>query len=214
MASACSALTALLRSRFIGATGACFATTAVMPSACHRFARNARANISTFSGLGSEKVEDELHREFPEARIARHGSRYRQRAKAFRDDSYRIPGETFDILVGTQMIAKGHDIPNVTLVGVISADIGLGMPDFRAAERTFQLLDTGCRARRTRPVAGPGRWCRRSIPITTRSGMRRPRISPLFTTRRSTFEKRCGIRRFLRWRMYWCEVRSRRTQCA
>jgi primosomal protein N' (replication factor Y) len=46
----------------------------------------------------------------------------------------------FDILVGTQMIAKGHDIANVTLVGVVSADIGLGLPDFRAAERTFQLL--------------------------------------------------------------------------
>jgi primosomal protein N' (replication factor Y) len=46
----------------------------------------------------------------------------------------------FDVLVGTQMIAKGHDIPNVTLVGVVSGDVGLGMPDFRAAERTFQLL--------------------------------------------------------------------------
>jgi primosomal protein N' (replication factor Y) len=48
--------------------------------------------------------------------------------------------KNFDILAGTQMIAKGHDIPNVTLVGVVSADIGLGMPDFRAGERTFQLL--------------------------------------------------------------------------
>ena len=48
--------------------------------------------------------------------------------------------QRFDILVGTQMIAKGHDIPNVTLVGIVNADIGLGLPDFRAAERTFQLL--------------------------------------------------------------------------
>ena len=93
-----------------------------------------------FVGLGSERVEEELHRDFPAARIARldrdtvTGKRqYESILQSFRDGDY-------DILVGTQMIAKGHDIPNVTLVGVISADLGLGMPDFRAAERTFQLL--------------------------------------------------------------------------
>ncbi|MBV9746620.1 MAG: primosomal protein N', partial [Acidobacteriia bacterium] len=93
-----------------------------------------------FLGLGSERVEEELHHAFGAARIARldrdtvSGKRqYEQILRDFREGSY-------DILVGTQMIAKGHDIPNVTLVGVVSADIGLGMPDFRAAERTFQLL--------------------------------------------------------------------------
>jgi primosomal protein N' (replication factor Y) len=93
-----------------------------------------------FLGMGSERVEEELHRAFPAARIARldrdtvTGKRqYETILHDFREGHY-------DILVGTQMIAKGHDIPNVTLVGVVSADIGLGMPDFRAAERTFQLL--------------------------------------------------------------------------
>jgi len=93
-----------------------------------------------FVGVGAERVEEELHRHFPKARIARMdrdtvtGRRqYERILAAFREGSY-------DILVGTQMIAKGHDIPNVTLVGVVSADIGLGIPDFRAAERTFQLL--------------------------------------------------------------------------
>ena len=93
-----------------------------------------------FLGVGSERVEEELHREFPAARIARldrdtvNGKRqYESILNGFREGN-------FDILAGTQMIAKGHDIPNVTLVGVVSADIGLGMPDFRAGERTFQLL--------------------------------------------------------------------------
>ena len=93
-----------------------------------------------FIGLGSERVEDELHGAFPKARIARldrdavSGKRdYETILAAFRDGDY-------DILVGTQMIAKGHDIPNVTLVGIVSADVGLSLPDFRAAERTFQLL--------------------------------------------------------------------------
>jgi primosomal protein N' (replication factor Y) len=93
-----------------------------------------------FLGTGSERVEEELHAAFPRARIARldrdtvRGKRdYETILSAFREGS-------FDILVGTQMIAKGHDIPNVTLVGAINADVGLGLPDFRAAERTFQLL--------------------------------------------------------------------------
>jgi len=93
-----------------------------------------------FLGLGSERVEDELHGAFPKARIARldrdsvTGKRdYETILAAFRAGEY-------DLLVGTQMIAKGHDIPNVTLVGIVSADVGLGLPDFRAAERTFQLL--------------------------------------------------------------------------
>ncbi|MGC4049467.1 MAG: primosomal protein N' [Paludibaculum sp.] len=93
-----------------------------------------------FLGSGSEKVEDELHRHLPRARIARLDrdtvtgkNRYEQILGGFREGNY-------DILVGTQMIAKGHDIPNVTLVGVVSGDIGLAMPDFRSAERAFQLL--------------------------------------------------------------------------
>ncbi|MGC8792222.1 MAG: replication restart helicase PriA, partial [Bryobacteraceae bacterium] len=93
-----------------------------------------------YIGVGSERIEEELHRHFPRARVERmdrdtvSGRRqYETILAAFREGS-------FDILVGTQMIAKGHDIPNVTLVGVVSADVGLGVPDFRAAERTFQLL--------------------------------------------------------------------------
>jgi primosomal protein N' (replication factor Y) len=93
-----------------------------------------------FLGSGSERVEEELHRHFATARIARLDRdtvtgkhKYEEILSGFREGA-------FDILVGTQMIAKGHDIPNVTLVGVVNADIGLGVPDFRAAERTFQLL--------------------------------------------------------------------------
>ncbi len=107
-----------------------------IPSACPK----CDSEHIYFLGTGSEKVEEELHREFPHARIARldrdtvTGKRhYEEVLGGFRQGS-------FDILVGTQMIAKGHDIPNVTLVGVVSADVGLGMPDFRAAERTFQIL--------------------------------------------------------------------------
>jgi len=107
-----------------------------VPGACPKCA----SEHIYFLGLGSERVEEELHQAFPTARIARldrdtvTGKRhYETILQDFREGNY-------DILVGTQMIAKGHDIPNVTLVGVVSADVGLGMPDFRAGERTFQLL--------------------------------------------------------------------------
>ena len=109
---------------------------AKIPSVCPKCA----SEHLQFLGTGSEKVEEELHQNFPKARIARmdrdtvSGKRHFETIlSGFRDGDY-------DILVGTQMIAKGHDIANVTLVGVVSADIGLAMPDFRAAERAFQLL--------------------------------------------------------------------------
>jgi len=93
-----------------------------------------------FMGSGSERVEDELHGEFPEAKIARLDRDTVTGKRQFEDILQNVRERNFDILVGTQMIAKGHDIPNVTLVGVVSADVGIGMPDFRAAERTFQIL--------------------------------------------------------------------------
>jgi primosomal protein N' (replication factor Y) len=93
-----------------------------------------------FLGQGSERVEEELRREFPAARVVRMDRDTVTSKRHYESILYGFRAHEYDILVGTQMIAKGHDIPNVTLVGVVSADVGLGMPDFRAAERTFQLL--------------------------------------------------------------------------
>ena len=93
-----------------------------------------------FLGSGSEKLEEQLHAEFPRARIGRLDRDTVRR----RGDFERVLGAfhagEIDLLVGTQMIAKGHDVHGVTLVGVVGADFALGFPDFRAAERTFQLL--------------------------------------------------------------------------
>ncbi len=107
-----------------------------VPSQCPKCA----SDHIYFLGLGSEKVEEELHRAFPAARIARLDRDTVTGKRQYETILHDFREGNFDILVGTQMIAKGHDIPNVTLVGVVSADVGLGMPDFRAAERTFQLL--------------------------------------------------------------------------
>ena len=93
-----------------------------------------------FSGLGTEKVEAALGKSFPSARVKRMDSDTLKRKEDYR----RILGDfrsgKIDILVGTQMIAKGLHFPNVTLVGIIHADLSLHIPDFRAGERTFQLL--------------------------------------------------------------------------
>jgi primosomal protein N' (replication factor Y) (superfamily II helicase) len=93
-----------------------------------------------FLGTGSEKLEELLHGMFPQARIGRLD---RDTVRGHEDVERTLnalnEGE-LDLLVGTQMIAKGHDIHGVTLVGVVGADMALGLPDFRAAERTFQLL--------------------------------------------------------------------------
>jgi primosomal protein N' (replication factor Y) len=109
---------------------------AKIPSACPACG----SDHIQFLGAGSERVENELHEYLPTARIARLDRDSAAGKGSFENilDAFR-QGD-IDILVGTQMIAKGHDIPNVTLVGVVLADIGLGMPDFRAAERSFQLL--------------------------------------------------------------------------
>jgi primosomal protein N' (replication factor Y) len=93
-----------------------------------------------YTGLGTEKVEDILGKLFPKARLRRMDSDIMKRKEDYR----RVLGEfrvgKVDILVGTQMIAKGLHFPNVTLVGIIFADMALHQPDFRAGERTFQLL--------------------------------------------------------------------------
>jgi primosomal protein N' (replication factor Y) len=91
-------------------------------------------------GFGTERVEADVTACFPGARVARVDRDTIRRRGALVALLGRFERRDLDVLVGTQMIAKGHDFPSVTLVGVISADVGLGMADFRAAERTFQLL--------------------------------------------------------------------------
>ncbi len=93
-----------------------------------------------FIGTGSEKLEELLHGMFPQARIGRLDRDTVRGHEDFERALNALNEGELDILTGTQMIAKGHDIHGVTLVGVIGADAALGMPDFRAAERTFQLL--------------------------------------------------------------------------
>jgi primosomal protein N' (replication factor Y) len=114
------------------------AHTEAVPAACPN--ENCRNPQIRYAGIGTQKVEDTLAKLFPHARIKRMDSDALKR----KDDFRRILGDfrtgKIDILLGTQMIAKGLHFPNVTLVGIIYADLALHQPDFRAGERTFQLL--------------------------------------------------------------------------
>ena len=109
-----------------------------MPSVCP----NAKCKNPAirFAGTGTQRVEETLAKLFPQARIKRMDADTMKR----KDDYRKVLGDfrtgKTDILVGTQMIAKGLHFPNVTLVGIIYADLALHQPDFRAGERTFQLL--------------------------------------------------------------------------
>jgi primosomal protein N' (replication factor Y) len=110
--------------------------TAAVPKACV----HCGSEYVYFLGTGSEKLEELLHGMFPQARIARLDRDTVRGHEDFERTLNALSEGELDLLVGTQMIAKGHDIHGVTLVGVVGADAALGLPDFRAAERTFQLL--------------------------------------------------------------------------
>jgi primosomal protein N' (replication factor Y) len=116
---------------------------------CHYcgFSRSATSNCNQCGsskimrlGLGTEKVESKVQSLFPNARIARMDRDTTRRKGAIVRILKSLRERQIDILVGTQMVAKGHDYPHITLVGIVCADLSLSMPDFRAGERTFQLL--------------------------------------------------------------------------
>jgi primosomal protein N' (replication factor Y) len=91
-------------------------------------------------GIGTERLEEEVRIHLPEARVARLDRDTSARRGAAEEILSSLRAGELDVLVGTQMVAKGHDFSGVALVGVVNADLGLHFPDFRAAERTFQLL--------------------------------------------------------------------------
>jgi primosomal protein N' (replication factor Y) len=109
---------------------------AATPSACGA----CRGAYLRLTGFGTEKVVEAVQQALPRARVDRLDRDRAGRRGAVAQVLAAFEAGELDVLVGTQMIAKGHDFPRVTLVGVVDADVGLGMPDFRAAERTFQLL--------------------------------------------------------------------------
>jgi primosomal protein N' (replication factor Y) len=110
--------------------------TAAVPKKCPECGKDALI----YAGFGTEKVESTVSHLFPKANVRRMDADSMTRKEAYRETLRNFRTGKIDILVGTQMIAKGLHFPNVTLVGIINADLALHLPDFRAGERTFQLL--------------------------------------------------------------------------
>ena len=104
------------------------------------FCPNCRSTKIRYYGTGTEKVQEELARLFPQARVLRMDVDTTRKKGAHERLLQKFGDQQADILLGTQMIAKGLDFPNVTLVGVLNADTALSLPNFRSSERTFQLL--------------------------------------------------------------------------
>ena len=129
-----------------------------------------------YQGLGTEKLQAEIEEKFSGYVVRRMDSDTMKRPGSHGKLLSAFRRGEIHILLGTQMIAKGLDFPNVTLVGVVNADMGLHLPDFRAAERTFQLLaQVSGRAGAGRAAAGC--WCRRSTPNIPAFGWRRHTIT-------------------------------------
>ena len=124
-----------------------------------------RSHNIRYAGRGTQRLEEELNQVYPGARVVRMDldttGRKGSHEKIYQD----LCKGKIDILVGTQMVAKGLDLPNVTLVGIVNADVALNLPDFRAAERTYQLLTQA--AGRADGARNPGWWlCRLLTPVT------------------------------------------------
>ena len=114
---------------------------------CHFFLKNeylscqeCKSSILNFSGTGTQKVEQLISQTFPESKICRLDMDTSKSSLNITSTLKSFSNKEFDILIGTQMVAKGLDFPNATLVGIINADLGLYIPDFRATEKVFQLI--------------------------------------------------------------------------
>jgi primosomal protein N' (replication factor Y) len=164
-----------------------------------------------YAGFGTEKVEGIVKKLFPQARLGRMDSDTMGRKDAYRQTLRAFRSGQIDILIGTQMIAKGLDFPNVTLVGIINADIGLHLPDFRAGERTFQLL-TQVAGRAGRGEVKGEVFVQTSTPFSPSIQFARHHDFDGFWEQESEFRERCEYPPYLH--LILVQVRSKHQRLA